>query len=198
MVAARQSKKNEVRFSEPVVGIEIAYDGAERVSASTHGEETDAAYRKGYDEASAQYNQQILDFRSEVNALREGTFSALEERFATVLKEAREALTTLTHDCVSRILGGIELSPEIVLSVVNAVIEESGLDEERMEIRMHPKDLELLTEFENELKLKHPRLDFLADETLNRGDCLLNSRFGKVDGLIATKLDRLKDGLSPE
>jgi len=197
MVAARQSK-NELRFAEPVVGLEIAYDGAKRVSAAAHKEEVEAAYKRGYDEASAQYNQQILDFRSEVNALREGTFSALEERFATVLKEAREALITLTHECVSRILGGMEITSEVVLSIVNAVIEESGLDEEKMEIRMRPEDLELLAEFESELKLKHPRLEFLPDGSLTRGDCLLNSRFGKVDGLISTKLDRLKDGLSPE
>lgn len=197
MVTARQSR-NEIRLAEPMVGVAVAYDGAERVAAKTHSEETDAAYRRGYDEASAQYNQQILDFRSEVNALREGTFSALEARFGSILKEARGALVTLTHDCVSRILGGIELTPEIALSVVNALIEEAGLNEERMEIRLHPSDLELLVEFESDLKRTHPGLEFLEDASLSRGDCLLNSRFGKVDGLISTKLDRLRDGLSPE
>ena len=197
MVAVKQSK-SEVRFAEPMTGVEIAYDGAARVEASAHESDVDASYRRGYDEASSQYNQQILDFRSEVNDIREGTFSALEERFGTVLKEARDALVTLTYECVARTLGGIKISSEIVHSIVSSVIEESGLDEERMEIRLNPKDLDLLTEFESELRSKHPRLEFVTDETLKRGDCLLNSRFGKVDGLLSTKLDRLKDGLSPQ
>ena len=196
MVAARQSK-NELSLGEPMVGLSIAYNGAERIGAAVYQADIDGSYRKGYDEASSQYNQQILDFRSEVNALREGTFSALEEKFSVILKEARDALVTLTHECVVRTLGGLEIGSEMVLSIVNSVIEESGLDEERMEIRLHPKDLELLTEFERELKSKHPRLEFTADETLSQGDCLLSSRFGKVDGLLSTKMDRLKEGLSP-
>lgn len=196
MVAARQSKE-VLRLEEPMTGLSIAYDGAERVGSLVHQAGIEESYRKGYDEASSQYNQQILDFRSEVNDLREGTFSVLEEKFSTILKEAREALITLTHDCVVRTLGGLDIGSEIVLSIVNSVIEESGLDEERMEIRLNPKDLELLIEFEAELKSKHPRLEFLGDEALKRGDCMLSSRFGKVDGLLSTKMDRLKDGLSP-
>lgn len=196
MVAARQSK-NELILSEPMLGLSIAYDGAERVGTATLQADVDASYRKGYDEASSQYNQQILDFRSEVNALKEGTFSVLEEKFSVVLKEARDALAILTHECVVRTLGGLEIGSEMVLSIVNSVIEESGLDEERMEIRLNPKDIELLTEFESELKSKHPRLEFTADETLSQGDCLLSSRFGKVDGLFSTKMERLKEGLNP-
>lgn len=197
MVAARQSK-NELLLSESLVGISIAYDGAERVEAAVHLANVDDSYRKGYDEASTQYNQQILDFRAEVNALREGTFSALEDKFSSVLKEARDALVTLTYECVVRTLGGLDIGSEMVLSIVNAVIEESGLDEERMEIRLNPKDLELLEEFESELKSKHPCLEFSADKTLKRGDCMLNSRFGKIDGLLSTKMERLREGLSPE
>jgi len=197
MVAARQSRE-VLRLEEPMVGLSIAYDGAERIGSLVHQTDIEESYRKGYDEANSQYNQQILDFRSEVNELREGTFSVLEDKFSSILNEARDALVILTHECVVRTLGGLDIGSEIVLSIVNSVIEESGLDEERMEIRLNPKDLELLVEFEAELKSKHPRLEFLGDGTLKRGDCMLSSRFGKVDGLLSTKLDRLKDGLSPK
>jgi flagellar biosynthesis/type III secretory pathway protein FliH len=196
MVAARQSKE-VLRLDESIVGLSIGYDGSERVGAPAHQSVVEESYRKGYDEASSQYNQQILDFRSEVNDLREGTFSALEERFSSILKEARDALVTLTHECVVRTIGGLDIGSEIILSIVNSVIEESGLDEERMEIRLNPKDLDFLVEFEAELKSKHPRLEFSSDESLNRGDCILSSRFGKVDGLLSTKMNRLKDGLAP-
>ena len=105
---------------------------------------------------------------------------------------------TLTHECVRKTLGGIELDGQIVLSIVNSVIEDSGLNDEKMEIRLNPMDASLLADLESDLKKAHPRLDIVPDENLNRGDCLLSSRFGKVDGLIATKLDRLKDGLTKD
>lgn len=104
---------------------------------------------------------------------------------------------TLTHDCVSRTLGGVEFDSETILSIVNSVIEESGLDDEKMEVRMNPLDLALLEDLEAGMRSKHPRLDFAEDKGLQRGDCLLSSRFGKVDGLISTKLNQLKDGLRP-
>ena len=196
MVVARQSKL-ELNLVEPMMSLRVSYDGPPRVDAKVFGEEIEKSYQKGYDEASQQHSQQILGFRSEVNALREKTFSDLENKFGKIVAEAREALMTLTHDCVSRTLGGVEFDSETILSIVNSVIEESGLDDEKMEVRMNPLDLALLEDLEAGMRSKHPRLDFAEDKGLQRGDCLLSSRFGKVDGLISTKLNRLKDGLRP-
>lgn len=196
MVVARQSKL-ELNLVEPMMSLRVSYDGPPRVDAKVFGEEIEKSYQKGYDEASQQHSQQILGFRSEVNALREKTFSDLENKFGKIVAEAREALMTLTHDCVSRTLGGIEFDSETILSIVNSVIEESGLDDEKMEVRLNPLDLALLEDLEVGIRSKHPRLDFAEDKGLQRGDCLLSSRFGKVDGLISTKLNQLKDGLRP-
>ena len=196
MVVARQSKL-ELDLVEPMRSLRVSYDGPPRVDAKVFEEEIEKSHQKGYDEASQQYSQQILEFRSEVNALREKTFSDVENKFGKIVAEAREALMTLTHDCVSRTLGGIEFDSEIILSIVNSVIEESGLDDEKMEVRLNPLDLALLEDLEVGIRSKHPRLEFAEDKGLQRGDCLLSSRFGKVDGLISTKLKRLKDGLRP-
>ncbi len=196
MVVAKQSKL-ELDLDEPLMSLRVSYDGPPRVDAKVFEDEIEKSYQKGYDEASQHYNQQILEFRSEVNALREKTFSDLESKFGKIVSEAREALMTLTHDCVGRTLGGIDFDSEIILSIVNSVIEESGLDDEKMEIRLNPLDLALIEDLEVGIKSKHPRLIFTEDKALQRGDCMLSSRFGKVDGLIATKLNRLKDGLRP-
>ena len=194
MVEAKQFREF-LRLDEPMVSLKVSYDGNPRVDADKHERAIEEAYRKGYDESSAQYKQQILDFRSEVNDLREKTFSDLEAKFSGILVEAREALMTLTFDCVTRTLGGLEVDSKIVSSIVDAVIKESGLDEEKMEIRLNPEDLALLSDLQEGLRSKHPKLEFIADGALGRGDCLLGSRFGKVDGLLSTKMERLKEGL---
>ena len=197
MVAARQSNRLELGESK-LKALRVSYDGPPRIRAADSETAVKEAYARGYEEASSQYNQQIVEFRAEVNALREGAFSELESRFAKIVSEAREALMSLTYASVARIIGGYELPKEAIAGIVNAIIKESGLDEEKMEIRLNPKDLELLSDLQPEIKARHQGLKFVEDVTLRRGDCLLNSRFGKVDGLMSTKLDRLRGSLRPE
>jgi|GEM_PF-842097 len=198
MVAARQSSHRLELGGSSLKALRISYDGSPRISAADSEATAKEAYARGYEEASSQYNQQIVDFRAEVNALSEGAFSELESRFAKIVNEAREALMSLTYESVVRTLGGYELPKEAVGGIVNAIIEESGLSEEKMEVRLNPKDVELLSDLQPEIKAHHPGLEFVEDVTLRRGDCLLSSRFGKVDGLMSTKLERLKGSLRPE
>ncbi|MDQ8202532.1 FliH/SctL family protein [Pelagicoccus sp. SDUM812003] len=197
MVAEQQSKMHRLVLDQPLVSLSISYDGQEKVATARHKAEVDASYKSGYEDASSQYNQQILDFRSEINALREGTFSQLEQKFQTIVSEAREALMTLTYECVKQTLGGFEMVPEAVEKIVESVVEESGLNEEQMIVRLHSSDIALLEDLEKDLKARHPGLEFVADDTLSRGDCMLSSRFGKIDGLMSTKLEKLQGGLTP-
>lgn len=197
MVAAKQSKPNVLVFEKKLVGLEVAYDGQPRVNCALHKQEVDASYKSGYEDASSQYNQQILDFRSDINALREGTFSQLESKFQNIVSEAREALMTLTYECVKQTLGGYEMEAAAVEKIVEGVVTEAGLDDERMDVRLHSADIALLEEIDSDLKVKHPGLEFVPDDSLQRGDCVLSSRFGKIDGLMVTKLAKLKESLRP-
>ena len=197
MVAVQQSKTNVVVFEENVLALKVAYDGGSRVDDLSHKSEVEASYKSGYEDASSQYNQQILDFRSEINALREGMFSQLEDKFANIVSEAREALMTLTYEGVTQALGGFEMQGEAVAKIVEAVVTEAGLDDERMEVKLHSADIALLEELDNDLKRKHPGLNFVADDLLNRGDCVLSSRFGKIDGTMENKFAKLRESLRP-
>ena len=196
MVAAQQSR-NAIALEYPIVSLSIAYDGREKVATARHEAEVQSSYKSGYDDASSQYNQQILDFRSEINALREGTFSQLDNKFRSIVQEAREALMTLTYECVKQTLGGFEMTAEAVESVVEAIVKEAGLDDERMDVRLHSADIALLEDLDTDLRKKHPGLNFVADDMLRRGDCILSSRFGKIDGQLSTKLEKLKGSLRP-
>ena len=197
MVAVQQSKRNVLVLEEKVVGLAVAYDGESRVDSLAHQQQVETSYKSGYEDASSQYNQQILDFRSEINALREGMFSQLESKFLNIVSEAREALMTLTYECVCQTLGGYEMQAEAVEKIVESVVTEAGLDDERMEVRLHSADIALLEELDSNLKSKHPGLEFVADDQLGRGDCVLSSRFGKIDGTMENKFAKLKESLRP-
>ncbi|MBK1878430.1 FliH/SctL family protein [Pelagicoccus mobilis] len=197
MVAAKQSKRNVLVLEERLVGLDVAYDGASRVDNLAHQQQVETSYKSGYEDASSQYNQQILDFRSEINALREGMFSQLENKFVNIVSEAREALMTLTFECVSQTLGGYQMEAEAIEKIVEGVVTEAGLDDERMEVRLHSADIALLEELDSDLRAKHPGLSFVADDLLGRGDCVLSSRFGKIDGTMENKFAKLRESLRP-
>ena len=42
---------------------------------------------------------------------------------------------------------------------------------------------------------KYPSVTFIEDDTLGRGDCLLESRFGLVDGRVATRLSAIEESM---
>lgn len=197
MVADKLSKRNSLVLEDNLVSLAIAYDGMPRVDSVAHHEEVDASYKKGYEDASSQYNQQIVDFRSEINTLREGMFSQLEDKFRVIVSEAREALMTLTYECVSQTIGGFEMPAEAIEKIVDGVVSEAGLDDERMEVRLHSADIALLDDLDTELRNKHAGLEFVADDMLRRGDCVLSSRFGKIDGTMKNKFDKLQESLRP-
>lgn len=197
MVAVQQSNTNQLVLEDKLVSLSIAYDGMPRIDSIAHKAEVDSSYKSGYEDASTQYNQQILDFRSEINALREGMFSQLENKFLNIVGEAREALMTLTYDCVQQTLGGFEMQAEAVEAIVEGVVKEAGLDDERMEVRLHSADIALLAELDSDLRAKHPGLEFVSDDMLRRGDCVLSSRFGKIDGTLSNKMLKLGESLRP-
>ena len=44
----------------------------------------------------------------------------------------------------------------------------------------------------------YPDVEFIEDETLGRGDCMMESRYGLVDGRIATKLAAIEESMGGE
>ena len=67
---------------------------------------------------------------------------------------------------------------------------------ERIRIRLHPSDWELVSaEHDSPIARSGEAIEFHADDRLSRGDCLIESSHGCIDGRIETVLDRIADEL---
>ena len=108
------------------------------------------------------------------------------------------------------------------------MIAEFSEEDEKLEVYLNPKDLELLkglrrTEDVSEgedsqkeeeegfasaiagifdgldgddaLLSEYPEVKFFEDDSLQSGDCQIKSRFGLLDGRIATKLRKIEEEL---
>ena len=111
--------------------------------------------------------------------------------------------------------------------LVKSMIAEFSEEDEKLEVYLNPKDLELLKglrrtedvsereDYQKEeegfasaiagifdgldgddaLLSEYPEVKFFEDDSLQSGDCQIKSRFGLLDGRIATKLRKIEEEL---
>lgn len=191
------SSPERVRLWQPLSGVRIVRDGPPPPTAEELQARLRESYQQGYADASAHINQQILEQRNEVRQISERLFHSLEDCVTSAVAEVRDALPVLTMQALRRVVAGVEITREAVMSVVDELLGEIGPDMGAIEVRLHPADLSLVTDLEPQLSRIHPGLRFAADESLSRGDCQAVTRFGKVDARLRNKLDKLETSLVP-
>jgi flagellar biosynthesis/type III secretory pathway protein FliH len=189
----------QIQLSQPLRGTRIAREFAAGAVPDTAEIEARMreAYQKGFTEASAHINQQILDQRNEVNHLRENLFRSLEEGVAHAVAEVRAALPVLTMHALRRVLARAEITRETVAAIIDELLAEIGPDVGPIEVRLHPSDLRLVEDLEPQLARVHPGLRLVGDEALTRGDTQAVTRYGKVDARLQSKLEKVEASLLP-
>ena len=85
--------------------------------------------------------------------------------------------------------------PEAVINLVRSALEWSvGAD--YLSVRLHPADAELVTSAAASLHTEAcATLDFVADESLARGDCIVETANGQIDARREVLTQRIADEL---
>ena len=162
-------------------------------------EEFEAACRearqRGADEAMQLTKRQMLDVRAEVLHLQSRTFSELAAAHAAIVAQFRALVPKLATEAASRVLAGTPISEGTVLNVVSEMLHNIEPGSPELEVRLAPADIGLIAGHEPDFREKHPAIIFRADAELKPGDCVVQSRFGMLDGTVATKLQICKEAL---
>jgi len=153
------------------------------------------ARQRGAAEATEFIERQMLELRSEAVHLQSRTFTELAAAHANVIAQFRTLLAELATAAAARVLASTPVSRDTVLAIVGEMLGnvESGSPE--LEVRLASGDLELIAGLEADFRQKHPAIIFQADAELKPGDCIVQSRFGMLDGTVATKLQICKEAL---
>ena len=85
--------------------------------------------------------------------------------------------------------------PEAVIDLVRSALEWSvGAD--HLSVRLHPADAELVTTVAASLQTNaSTTLEFVADESLTRGDCIVETSNGQIDARREVLTQRIADEL---
>lgn len=150
------------------------------------------AYQEGGDAARAFADQQLVEFRADVQALQDGLFQKLAAFDQETAANLRGSLPHLVMDLAERLLAGYKPDAEHVVRLCVEALEELYPEKENLELTISPADAELLDTVSEEWRARFPGLKTHVDKALRTGDCHVRSRFGLTDARLACKLQALR------
>jgi len=89
-------------------------------------------------------------------------------------------------------------APNIPQTLVCEALELAA-GSNRIKIRLHPQDVEFVGDSIESVGARNPEInpmEFVADESISRGGCLVETQFGEIDQRIETQLARIEEELT--
>ena len=186
-----------IAFDRPLAGAGLPGAGGRFCTEAELAAHAQEGYRRGIDAARSSADQQMVEFRADVEALGDGVFKKLSELEPAILAQLRDALPGLALDLAKRLLAGYEPPPEVVARLCEEALAELFPERENLELTVSPRDAAFLDELKPAWLARYPGLKLRTDAALAPGDCLVRSRFGLTDARQQTKLTALADSLQP-
>lgn len=186
-----------IAFDRPLTGV-IAPGVTNHVFTEAEvAKATQEAYRRGIDDARGSADQQMVEFRADVEQLNDGVLQKLAALEPVLVAQLREALPGLAIEIARRLLAGYEPPPEIVSKLCEEALAELFPERDNLELVVSARDADFLAKLNPDWMVRYPGLRIRAEKTLGPGDCQVRSRFGLTDARQQTKLTALSHSLAP-
>jgi flagellar assembly protein FliH len=184
-----------VAFDRPLAGAVLPGQGRLFTEAEVAAK-VQEAYRQGVDSARGAADQQMVEFRHDMEQLSDNVLRKLSALEPSLVTQIREALPGLAVDIAHRLLAGYEPPPESVERLCREALEQLFPEREGLELSLSPADAALLHSLNPDWLQRYPGLRIRTDASLSRGDCVVRSRFGLTDARQSTKLAALSHSLT--
>jgi flagellar assembly protein FliH len=186
-----------IAFDRKLSGAVLPGQGERLCTESELSARAQEAFRRGVDSARGHADQQMVEFRADISQLSDGILRKISMIEESLLGQLNAALPALGLEIARRLLAGYEPPSEVVSRLCDEALAELFPERENLELLVSPRDAHILESLHPEWKERYPGLRISCEPTLVPGDCQVRSRFGLIDGRIATKLGALESSLSP-
>ncbi len=195
-----KSWHNSISLDRPLRGVRPARSAGES-HPTPPSADLEAARREGYEagraEAEQTLGEQLVRQRAEVGAVSLGVLESLQRAVSQVVRDSERHLVALALDIARKLVAEAPVTVEMVQgAVAEALSEVEGAAE--VHVRLNPEDLELLKSTESALlapTASGAKVQFHDAPEVSRGGCLVQTRFGVIDGRRETRLELLKKSL---
>lgn len=149
----------------------------------------EAGYRRGYDEG---FEKGKTEFQEAIRQLKAIAKSIVDQR-QKILQEAEPELVDLALSIASKVIQDEIDSGRVIRNLVKAVIRYS-LENDRLVIKVNPKDMEHLDKFKDDLfaEIAESRaIDIVQDEQVEPGGCVVLTSSGYIDAQIGGQMRKI-------
>ena len=148
----------------------------------------DEGFAAGLAESRATAQQQLGQRLAELDALCNAAARPLQ----LLDDQAAAALAQLATVVARRvIMHELKVAPELIVGIVRQAAEALPMATRELRVHLHPDDLALM----QELGAAERHWQLLADSTLARGDCRLESERSRLDARVETRVAAIIDAL---
>jgi flagellar assembly protein FliH len=154
-------------------------------------------YNRGVDSARALADQQMVQFRADIEQLRDGVLRKLSDLEPELVEQFRTALPGLALELARRLLANYEPPAEVISRLCAETLAELLPERENLELAVSARDAALLEKLNPAWLARYPGLRIRTEPSLTAGDCQVRSRFGLTDARQQTKLAALTRSLAP-
>ncbi len=186
-----------IAFDRGLSGVSIPGQSGKFCSETELAQREEAAYQRGVDAARGLADQQMVEFRADIEQLGDGVFKKLATCEPALVAQLRDTLPGLALDIARRLLAGYEPPAEVVSRICEEALAEIFPERDNLELSVAPRDAALLEKLNPVWLQRFPGLKIRAELSLAPGDCQVRSRFGLTDARLQTKLTALEHSLSP-
>ncbi len=144
------------------------------------------AYEKGFEQGRKDGTDLEKKQLEEQKQQMEDLFSEISGLKSYLFREAEEQAVTLCTFIARRIVREeIRTDPSVIQRTIRAALEYVA-DRSRITIAVHPEDMEEIRGILPEIAslTDGGRFQVIEDDTLDRGGCILETGFGKINGTI--------------
>ena len=103
-----------------------------------------------------------------------------------------QAVPGLVMEAIRRIVGSIDFNADVISSIIKDLLKEVNPGAGALEVKLCERDLQVIKGHEREFTHLYPGIRFSVDSHLKSGDCLIQSRYGTIDGRISAKLENVE------
>jgi flagellar assembly protein FliH len=186
-----------IPFDRPLADATIPGRSLQPFTESEINAREQKAFQRGVDETRALTDQQMVEQRTEMTELTDGILKTLTQLEPRLFTQFEEQLPELVLEIGRHLLAGYEPPADVVARICLETLEHLYPERENLELRLSPRDTELLTKLDPDWLNRYPGLRIVTDDSLVAGDCKVHSRFGVTDAQLETKLSTLQHHLVP-
>jgi flagellar assembly protein FliH len=146
-------------------------------------------FQLGYEEGLRHAAAEQADTVTRISALLQGVASDTEALIRRLESQVVELALAIAEKVIAR---EARIDPELILNVVRSALSEVN-DVSELRIRVNPDDVPLLDNRWQEMLPRSiaERSELVADELVDRGGVLVESRIGYVDSQLKTRLNQV-------